>query len=721
MSATPPVATISCFLSPEPTYVSSDAQASYAYPSTYTLIGSNVACAAASIVVSGASFRVYVGLTSLDAARELLAAYPSAYDVTICATANCNDPAQDTCGTANDAVVRISSPVCGGAPSSLALPDYGSLDIPCYNNLNDGNYLNSITTAGNRYCISATHVCRTSDNPAVPTCSGRADGTSVRLYFDRNSVANALSSEALASFDAFFENAYKGYEYSADYIPRSYGFDSFTVCATAHCNAPSSDSCPLSSPATPTVCAARASATNALLSLSAAEPTATISCFLSPNGVTSSAQTSYAFPSMTTDNGINVVCAAATVVVSGVTKRYYAGFTSLAAAKFQLASSGAITDLVLCSSNGCNDPAQDTCGTASGAVVSISSPVCGGAPSSLTLPTTGASDITCYSNLAGSATSVQAVATAGNRYCVSATHVCRASDSPAVPSCAGKADGTSVRMYFDRNSVANVLSSSALTSFNFFFENSYWGYEYSADYALRGYGFDAFSVCTYSNCNAPGSDACALATTPVESAFTLSSLPSSALTASGGLTQAAVTVLTNALSAAVAGSCATCSATISKVVDASGKVLYPSARRLQTSALTVIFSVTGGSPAALQAVAAGAGASGSGFLATLAAQIVATGGSGYASVTAAPGTVPSPAAGPTAASSTGAIVGGVVGGVVLLGGIAAAVYFLYIRKAAGAATAGAMGATGAAAVGAPPKPTELVLRGAAGTINAASV
>ena len=716
LSAVEPTATISCFLSPNG--VTSDAQASYAYPDTTTLNGINRVCAAGTTVVFGVTRRYYAGFTSLAAAKyQLQFLSGDVTDLVLCTSSNCNDPSQDTCGTASGAVVGLSSPVCGVAP--LYFPQYGLSDITCFSNL-DGSATSAqaVATVGNRYCISATHVCRATDSPAVPSCAGKADGAAVRMYFDRNSVANVLSSSAVESFNTYFENAYGGYLYGEDYMLRDYGFDSFTVCATANCNSPTLDSCPLAPPTPPTVCAAQASATNALLSLSAAEPTATITCFFSP-GITSDAQTSFAYPSGSTLNGINRVCAAGTVVVSGVTRRYYAGFTSLAAARYELSSAGAVKDLVLCTSAGCNNPTQDTCGTANGAVLSVSSPVCGGAPSSLATPLYGLSDITCYSNLDGSATSVQAVATVGNRYCISATHVCRATDSPAVPSCAGKADGAAVRMYFDRNSVANVLSSSAVESFIAYFENAYGGMLYGADYMLRDYGFDAFTLCNTANCNSPASDTCALAEAPVEASFTLSSLPSSALTASGGLTQAAITVLANALAAAVGGSCATCSATISRVVDASGKVLYPSARRLQTSALTVTFSVTGGSPAALQAVAAGAGASGSGFLATLAAQIVAAGG-GYASVTAAPGAAPSPAA-PSAATPIGAIVGGGVGGAGVLGGLAAAVYFLCIRKAAGAATAGAAAAAGAAAVGVPPKATVLVLRGSADPVHVASV
>ena len=461
-----------------------------------------------------------------------------------------------------------------------------------------------------------------------------------------------------------------------------------------------------------TVCATQASATRALLASGAAEPTSVISCYDGMSMATAP-YSSAAWP-MSGDFKVCGVVTVAMPATGGGPSRMYRGARSLAAAYAELANIPyALSDLIMCTSANCNNPASDACGTANGAAPSLSSPVCGGAPAG-GLPAPASSSIACHINW-GETARLQPSPLPGSFYCVSATHTCSASDP--VPNCRGLAEGSPVRLYFDQASAETYLQDAVFT-LEEYIQIAYSGGVAAAQNTYRT-TLDAFTVCNTAGCNDPSSDSCALATTPVVASFTLSSLPASSL-ANGVLTPAAVTVLTTALSAAVRSYCSSCTASISRVVDASGAVLYSGARRLQTSALTVTFSLIGGSPATLQAVAAGAGASGSGFLATLAAQIVAAGGSGYASVTVAPPAAPA-AAGSDSAAPIGGIIGGVVGGLVVLGGIAAAVYFLCIRKAAGAVATGAAAAAGAAAAGMPPGPTVLVLRGAADPVNKASV
>jgi len=164
-----------------------------------------------------------------------------------------------------------------------------------------------------------------------------------------------------------------------------------------------------------------------------------------------------------------------------------------------------------------------------------------------------------------------------------------------------------------------------------------------------------------------------------------SGLPDSAADATGKLTPAAVTLLTASLSSAVQSSaCATCSVTVTKVVDtAKSTVVFNASRRLALGALAVTFDVAGASTQTLAGVAAAATAPA--FSQAAAKALAAKGGSDYASVAVSVAPTSTTTAG--VAGVAGPALIGLVGLVGLLF-VGAAVYFVCIKKSAGASKVG---------------------------------
>ena len=194
-----------------------------------------------------------------------------------------------------------------------------------------------------------------------------------------------------------------------------------------------------------------------------------------------------------------------------------------------------------------------------------------------------------------------------------------------------------MRLYSDFTTLANTIGGGgvpAAADLLKLLKSTFYSGNLLSSNAPPRINFNDFSACSTEACNNPAADACALVTVPITAAVVFNMLPTTAVNAtSGKLTDAAKTLLTNSIKAAVnANGCATCTVTLQRVVDSAGNTLYSAAaRRLQTGAVTVTFSTVGGSQAALNAVAAAASAPS--FTSTVAAAVVQSGGAAYAGVT----------------------------------------------------------------------------------------
>ena len=445
-------------------------------------------------------------------------------------------------------------------------------------------------------------------------------------------------------------------------------------------------------------------------------PTATLSCFV---GVISSSgsSNSYVFSGMPTESGTSapsVACYAATVSCSqqmwpnqycdspSTILRIFGGASSAA----DLASLNSLhffggmappRDLVLCTGNKCNSPspAVDACAIVSPPYTPLT---CGAPLAIIAAP----SPIACYSNVGSGSTltpTLQSAAQPGALACGATTVNCPATLSliRSFPPSSDKMNiflnqvqklclgvTGAVRLYGDSDKISYdllyiLLSLSPPPSLEGFFSPAYTGRAY----------FNDFLVCTEPGCNNPATDACALASAPVSVTASFSGLPDSAADATGKLTPAAVTLLTASLSTAVQSSaCATCSVTVTKVLDTSkNTVVFNASRRreLALGALAVTFAVAGASTQTLAGVAAAATAPAFSQAATKA--LVSTGGSAYASVAVsmAPASTNSTGSAGSAgsASSAGPMLIGLVGLVGLLF-VGVAVYCACSKKKAAA-------------------------------------
>ena len=416
-------------------------------------------------------------------------------------------------------------------------------------------------------------------------------------------------------------------------------------------------------------------------SLPSTEAPSPITCFY--GAVNGSAPYSYAQPrlhsSFTNGEPHPRVCGAYTITTDGKAARFYGGLPSLSSVSSVPAS---ISDIVLCTTDKCNNPTADACATANGVLPVLSSMLCGGAPTSGVPPTPASSNIKCFNNINASSTTLQTAAS-GN-LCATLTHLCQVDDP--FPSCAGQV-GNAVRVYSDVATLAAIGAfQSSFGDIGSIVPIMYAGYLFSSNYPARTLVND-LSLCNTEGCNAPAADACALATVPITAAVVFNMLPTSAVNAtSGTLTDAAKTLLTNSIKAAVAANgCATCTVTLQRVVDSAGNTLYSAAaRRLQTGAVTVTFSTVGGSQAALNAVVAAASAPS--FTSAVAAAVAQSGGAAYAGVAVSAPPVPAAPSGSGPSTTTTASWQplGLLGLLSLLV-VAPAVWWCYIKaKEAGA-------------------------------------
>ncbi len=436
-------------------------------------------------------------------------------------------------------------------------------------------------------------------------------------------------------------------------------------------------------------------------------PTATLSCY---EGVITSSGSNYSFvyPGGWMPSAPSVACFAATVSCSqqlvpefwpyaycdapSTTLRIFGGASSTMLSStdelgFLRSAAGMAPprDLVMCTGNNCNSPspAVDACAIISPPFTPLT---CGAPPAIIAAP----SPIACYSNLGSGSTltpTLQNAAQPGALACFATTVNCPGtlslirSSPPSFDShiftaqvqklCLGVTGA--VRLYGD-NGTLSIPPQNVLEGF------------FPPANPSRAY-FNDLVVCTTPGCNNPATDTCALASAPVSVTASFSGLPDSAADATGKLTPAAVTLLTASLSSAVQSSaCATCSVTVTKVVDtAKSTVVFNASRRreLALGALAVTFDVAGASTQTLAGVAAAATAPA--FSQAAAKALAAKGGSAYASVAVSVAPTSTTTAG--VAGVAGPALIGLVGLVGLLF-VGAAVYFVCIKKSAGASKVG---------------------------------
>ena len=390
----------------------------------------------------------------------------------------------------------------------------------------------------------------------------------------------------------------------------------------------------------------------------------------------------------------------------------------------QLAASAAYAfdnarDLTVCTTAGCNNPFSDAC-----KVGGFSSLSCGGAPP--TLPDAPANDIKCYDGR-----DAQASATAGNKFCVAFSTFCgngaaRAAGwaNPFCPAVDGAAvpyplNGT-LRARFPKAKLATILSALSATNISatpagFQAALALFAPGASLTTSAFGPGFplrklvNDLVICSTENCNGGAADQCAPAERPTRHDIKFAGIPDAqmATDASGkkSLIPAAVEVLRASIETAVqASACATCSVTLTRVVeDATGNALYEApadaaaaARRLQAgTSVTTTFATSGGSAAQLAAV--DAAATSPAFSATVTSAVAAN--PGYSGVTASAAITPAKVAAAL----------GLLGLLALL--ILVPIVYCICKKKAAAAAAAKTAPAGALVINAPPGSTVIIQQG----------
>ena len=125
------------------------------------------------------------------------------------------------------AIAALTSPVCGGAPASGALPPAAAAPIACFSNLNSAVAPALQTAATSGLCVAATHRCQGAGDP-FPSCGGKAAGNVVRVYSDYA----ALNASYAAMFPALAEYYYSGWLTTPDSVSRTVYIDALLVCNT---------------------------------------------------------------------------------------------------------------------------------------------------------------------------------------------------------------------------------------------------------------------------------------------------------------------------------------------------------------------------------------------------------------------------------------------------------------------------------------------------------
>lgn len=261
--------------------------------------------------------------------------------------------------------------------------------------------------------------------------------------------------------------------------------------------------------------------------------------------------------------------------------------TSMAAFIASIPSSA--TNLAVCASgSNCNAPFSDTCAVSPRYGVLG----CSGLPLA---PTSATYDITCFSSVSPSGAYVfppvmQTTASLGNRYCMTATHVCGAlkATSATVPSsteilssqidsllCGASAPGTALRLYTDTSTTSffyPFISTSAGINPAPLLTNSY-----PPSHPIRAAAND-MSFCSTPNCNGPApADACPQGT-PVTVTYTFSTFPVNLLAAASYLTSATSSAaMATAFKGArdFLGGVQTVVPTLASITDSTGLAIYP--------------------------------------------------------------------------------------------------------------------------------------------------
>ena len=308
----------------------------------------------------------------------------------------------------------------------------------------------------------------------------------------------------------------------------------------------------------------------------------------------------------------------------------------------------------MCTTAGCNDPSTDTCTRGD-----YSSLGCGG--KKIAYPTAATSDIKCFEG-SNSSVALQSTATSGNTLCVAFSTNCGMQNrGPFCPRDRPNFNGT-LRVRASMVSIAAVLSTmsgSTVPATSAGFQSAMTGF-FGTDITTLFLGpgnpirksVNDLLICSTEGCNGGSADTCAPADKPVKADLKFNSLPSSSFstdsTGKKSLNNDAVTVLTQSIETAVqANACATCTVTLTKVVeDATGSTVYeapttttarrllevaPGGRRLQSGDMTVTFSTLGGTATQLAAVSTAAASSS--FTQAVTSTIASV--PGYSSVTAA--------------------------------------------------------------------------------------
>lgn len=277
-------------------------------------------------------------------------------------------------------------------------------------------------------------------------------------------------------------------------------------------------------------------------------------------------------------------------VSSGTSVRYYGGmsfstFNGPNGVRLYGLNPGVYSDVLICSTSNCNAPlgglstlTRDPCGMGQGVGVSYLS--CS-SPGLAPLPATY--DLACYRSvpLTQPGVGVPPVLSPtipGVRYCTTSSIVCLGIDvSDSNSACYGMTVGTVVRTY----GVATASVYSALPAL----------LPYPSPLRL-GLGAEVFA-CNSPGCNAPSSDPCPLAPSPVSTSLLLTGINDAgtrALSAGnfgGGLSTSLSTTL------ATLGGCATCSG----VINSASGVTVPSGST--PGSATLSFSISGASSQAL--------------------------------------------------------------------------------------------------------------------------
>jgi hypothetical protein len=160
-------------------------------------------------MIVGQRVRMYFPILNLDSVnlRSVTMGFSDVTDVTMCTSNKCNSPATDACATAGGALPALTSPVCGGAPTSSVPLSVTAAPISCFNNVNAPLALQAAPVGG--LCVALTRLCKGA-NDTLPNCAGRSAGTAVRVYSDVNTLLITLGSAAANALFSTFAEFYRG-------------------------------------------------------------------------------------------------------------------------------------------------------------------------------------------------------------------------------------------------------------------------------------------------------------------------------------------------------------------------------------------------------------------------------------------------------------------------------------------------------------------------------